>query len=89
MYDGIVECQASAITSSVTFKDDLLKMNVKVVAQQQALSLLPKKLCKEWKKLRDIKAVGWRENYASLIDEKYHKEMYPMSLLDVWIHLKS
>ena len=39
--------------------------------------------------MRDIKAVGLRENYADLIDVEYHKEMCPMPPLEVWIKVKN
>ena len=32
--------------------------------------------------------VGLRENYAKLIDNKFHEEMCPNPLLDVWIKVK-
>lgn len=43
---------------------------------------------KKYLGLRDIKVVGLRENYAHSIDKKYHKEMCPIPLLDVWIKLR-
>ena len=54
-----------------------------VQEQLQALLLLPKKLNKKQKWLRDIKAVGLRVNVPDLIDEKYHEAMLPP--LKVWI----
>ena len=33
--------------------------------------------------------VGLRENYADLIDNKYHKEICPISPLEVWIKVKN
>ena len=60
-----------------------------IQAQCIALLLLPKKLYKKRIGLRDIKAVGLREDYAQLIDEKYHDEMCPMPRLEVWIHVKN
>ena len=32
--------------------------------------------------------MGLRENYAKLIDNKFHVEMCPNPLLDVWINVK-
>ena len=49
----------------------------------------PNKLHKKCIGLRDIKAVGLRENYAKLIDNEYHKEMCPMPSLEVWIKVKN
>ena len=60
-----------------------------VNVQQKVLLSKPNKLCKKHIGLRDIKAVGLRENYADLIDDKYHKEMCPMPPLEVWIKVKS
>ena len=53
----------------------------------------PNKLSKEQKGVGDIKAVGLYENYANLIDEKYHQEMclriilYPCSKCLSYIYL--
>ena len=61
-----------------------------VNAQQKVLfSRQPEKLYKKRIGLRDIKAVGLRENYANLIDNEYHKEMCPMPPLKVWIKVKN
>ena len=30
-----------------------------------------------------------RENYADLIDDKYHEEIYPMPPSEVWIKVKN
>ena len=59
-----------------------------VQAQHIALSLLPEKLYKKLIGLKDIKAVGLRENFADLIDEKYHEVMCPIPPLEVWIQVK-
>ena len=60
-----------------------------VNAVQKVLSSTPDKLYPERRGLRDIKAVGLRENYADLIDVKYHEEMCPMPPLEVWIKVKN
>ena len=78
----------SGLTDSVTCDNDLLNPML-VQTQQIALLLKPKQLYKNRLGLRDIKAVRLRENYAKLIDEKYHKEMCPMSPLEVWIKVKN
>ena len=49
----------------------------------------PNKMYKKRIGLRDIKAVGLRENHAELIDNEYHKKMCPMPPLDVWIKVKN
>ena len=86
--DGIIEFQSSGLTHNVTYDDNLLKPMI-VHAQQIALLLKPKKLYKKRLGLRDIKAVGLKENYAKLIDKKYHKEKCLMPLLRVWIKVKN
>ena len=60
-----------------------------VNAPRKVLSAKPNKLYKKRIGLRDIKAVGLRENYAILIDNKYHKEMCPMLPLELWIKVKN
>ena len=52
-------------------------------------SVKPNKLYKKCIGLRDIKAVGLRENYAELIDNEYHKEMCLMPPLEVQIKVKN
>ena len=82
--EGTIECQLSGLTDSVTYDDDLLK-SMPVQVQQIALLSKPKQLYKKRIGLKDIKAVGLRENYAKLIDKKYNKEMCPMPPLEVWV----
>ena len=60
-----------------------------VNAVRKVLSSTPDKLYKKPIGLRDIKAVGLRENYADLIDVEYHKEMCPMPPLEVQIKVKN
>ena len=60
-----------------------------VNAVQKGISSKPDKLYKKRIGLRDIKAVGLRENYADLIDVEYRKEMYPMPPLEMWIKVKN
>ena len=60
-----------------------------VNAVQKVLSSTPDKLYKKPIGLRDIKAVGLRENYADLIDVQYHKEMCPIPPLEIWIKVKN
>ena len=60
-----------------------------VNAVQKVLTSTPDKLYDERIGLRDIKAVGLRENYADLIDVQYHEEMCPMPPLEVWIKVKN
>ena len=60
-----------------------------VNAQRKVLLSKPNKLYKKRIGLRDIKAVGLRENYVELIDNKYHKEMCPIPPLEVWIKVKN
>ena len=69
--------------------DDDLSKKMTVNAVQKVLSSTPDKLYDERIGLRDIKAVGLRENYADLIDVQYHKEMCPMPPLEVWIKVKN
>ena len=40
-------------------------------------------------RLRDINAVGLRENYADLIDNEYHEKMCPMPPLEVRIKVNN
>ena len=88
IYEGTVECQSSALNDSATYSNELLKL-MTIQAQCIALSLLPKKLYEKRIGLRDIKVVRLRENYAQLIDKKYHDEMCPISPLEVWIWVKN
>ena len=39
--------------------------------------------------LRDIKAVGLRENYSKTIDDKYNNKICSMPPLDAWIKAKN
>lgn len=50
-YDGMVERHESIITGSVTFQNNVLKMNMTEAAQQQAILLLHEKLSKKQKGL--------------------------------------
>ena len=87
---AIITCQSSCLPDRVIYEDDLLKTKKMTVnAVQKVLSSTPDKLYPERIGLRDIKAVGLRENYADLIDVKYHKEMCPMPPLEVWIKVKN
>ena len=86
---GTVQCQLSGLPDSVTYNDNLLKSNMTLKAQRKVLSSKPDKLHKKPIGLRDIKEVGLKENFAKLIDNKYHKEMCPNSTLDVWIKVKN
>ena len=72
-----VQCLLSCLPDCVIYDDDLSK-TMTVNAQQNVLLSKPDKLYKKRIGLRDIKAVGLRENYTDLIDDKYHEEMCPM-----------
>ena len=58
-------------------------------AKQKVVLSQPNKLYKKRLGLRDIKAVGLRENYTELIDKEYHEEMCQMPSLDLWIKVKN
>ena len=81
-----VQCLSLGLPDCVIYDDDLSKPTMTVNAQRKVLfSQQPDKLYKKRIGLRDIKAVGLRENYADLIDVQYHEEMCPMPPLEVWI----
>ena len=80
--EAIVKCLSLCLPDSVIYDDDLSK-TMTVNAVQKVLSSTPDKLYKKPIGLRDIKAVGLRENYADLIDVEYHEEMCPMPPLEV------
>ena len=86
--EAIIKCLLSCLPDCVIYDDDMLK-TMTVNALQKVLSSKPDKLYKKRIGLRDIKAVGLRENYADLIDNKYHKEMCLMPPLEVWIKVKN
>ena len=87
---AIVTCQSSCLTDHVMYEDDLSKTKKMTAnAVQKVLSSTPDKLYPKRLGLRDIKAVGLRENYADLIDDKYHEEMCPMPPLEIWIKVKN
>ena len=86
--EAIVKCLLTCLPDGVIYDDDLSK-TMTVNAVQKVLSSTPNKLYKKRIGLRDIKAVGLRENYADLIDVQYHEEMCPMSPLEVWIKVKN
>ena len=84
-----VQCLLLGLPDRVIYDDDLSKPTMIVNAQQKVLLSQPNKLYKKRLGIRDIKAVGLRENHAELIDNKYHKEMCPMPPLKVWIKGKN
>ena len=85
-----IKCLSLCLTDRVMYEDDLSKTKKMTAnAVQKVLSSTPDKLYPERIGLRDIKAVGLRENYADLIDVKYHEEMCPMPLLEIWIKVKN
>ena len=86
-----VKCISLGLPDRVIYNNDLSRINPTMTAnaQQKVLLLQPNKLYKKRLGLRDIKAVGLRENYAELIDNEYHKEMCPMPPLEVWIKVKN
>ena len=77
-------CYDSNLEESVPVEDMLMKKNIPAGIPHK-----PNKLYKEWKGVREIKAVGLYENYAGLIDPIYQDEMCPKPALDVWIRVKN
>ena len=84
-----VKCILSGLLDRVIYDNDLSRINPTMTAnaQQKVVLLQPNKVYKKRLGLRDIKAVGVKENYAELIDKEseYHKEVYSMPSLDIWI----
>ena len=65
-----VQCLLPGLPDCVIYDNNLLKLTMTV----NLFSAKPNKLYKNRIGLRDIKAVGLRENYAEFIDKEYHKE---------------